>query len=60
MGSYTGADVFLDGHLSINAVRSKLTPRLAVMTSGIEDEIKFVVKKHLGNIGSRNISDLPL
>ena len=45
MGKYTGIDVLIGSHLSLNAVQTRLTPRLGSFVSVIEEELEFAMKE---------------
>ena len=45
MGKYTGIDVLIGSHLSLNAVQTRLTPRLGSFVDIIEEELDFAMRE---------------
>ncbi|MCJ1405151.1 hypothetical protein MMC11_008377 [Xylographa trunciseda] len=46
LGPYTGLDLILESRLHHSIVQRKLTPRLGVLTPGLEDELKSAIEDY--------------
>ena len=56
MGKYTGIDVLIGSHLSLNAVQTRLTPRLGSFVDIIEEELDFAMKEEFPTLKTSEYS----
>jgi hypothetical protein len=47
MGPYTGIDVLLDSHLSFQAIRNGLAPKLGSLVPIIEEEMDHALEREI-------------